>query len=35
MERLYHGDSVAFSIDWLQAKGLHTQADYLKSEGEV
>lgn len=32
MGRLYQGKSVSFAIEWLHAKGLHTQADYLKSE---
>ena len=34
MSELYQGKAVPFAIDWLHARGLHAQADYLKSEEE-
>jgi type IV secretion system protein VirB4 len=35
MSELYKGNGVQFACDWLHARGLHQQADSLKSEGEV
>ena len=35
MTELYQGDAVQFAIDWLHARGLHKEADYLKSEGTL
>ena len=35
MEALYQGDGVRFAVDWLHARGLHQDADYLKSEGQL
>jgi len=32
MGELYQGEGVRFACDWLHARGLHTEADYLKSE---
>ena len=33
MAALYQGSGVQFAVDWLHARGLHQDADYLKSEG--
>jgi type IV secretory pathway VirB4 component len=33
MATLYQGNGVQFAVDWLHARGLHQDADYLKSEG--
>lgn len=35
MTQLYQGDAVPFTLAWLQAKGLHRQADALKSEMDL
>ncbi|HEY5864776.1 MAG TPA: hypothetical protein VI542_04365 [Candidatus Tectomicrobia bacterium] len=33
MEDIYQGNGVQFAGEWLHARGLHKEADYLKSEG--
>ena len=35
MAELYKGSGVQFAVDWLHARGLHKEADYLKSEGAL